>query len=179
MPTLTMITVPEYEITIRPLAPGELDFVLDVYHQCEDFLVLGPVPTASMEMVQKDLEISEEEGGIFCGIYTADEKMIGVVDFVLKNFQGDPHAAFLSLLMIAASYRGRGIGKAVVEAVENEIKNNPDVTMILSGVQVNNPRAVQFWQSNGYRIVHGPELMPDQTTVFGLQKDISQLHAGH
>ncbi len=44
------------------------------------------------------------------------------------------------------------------------------VTAILSGVQVNNPQAVQFWQKQGYRIVSGPTLMPDQTTVLGLRK---------
>ena len=169
---MLIMAISECSVKIRPLAPGELDAVLDVYHQCEDFLALGPVPTASMEMVLKDVEISKEEGGLFCGIYTVHEKMIGIVDFVPKGFHGDPHAAFLSLLMIAAPFRQRGIGKAVVEAIEQEIKKDPQITVILSGVQVNNPRAVQFWQSNGYRIVSGPELMPDQTTVFGLRKEI-------
>ena len=168
----TLIIIPEYSITIHPLAPGELEAVLDVYRQCEDFLALGPVPTASMEMVCKDIEISEKEGGSFCGIYTADEKMIGIVDFVPKGFHGDPQTAFLSLLMIAAPFRQRRIGKAVVEAIESEIKHDPQITTILSGVQVNNPRAVQFWQLHGYRITSGPELMPDQTTVYGLRKDI-------
>jgi hypothetical protein len=37
---------------------------------------------------------------------------------------------------------------------------------------VNNPLAVQFWQRMGYRIVGGPTLMPDQTTVFDLRKDL-------
>lgn len=174
-----IITIPEYSIKIHPIVSSELDSVLHVYRQCEDFLALGPVPTASMEMVLKDIEISKAGGGIFCGIYTADEKMIGIVDFVPKGFNADPHTAFLSLLMIAAPFRQHGIGKAVVEAIENDIKKDPQVTTILSGVQVNNPRAVKFWQTNGYRIVSGPKLMPDQTTVVGLRKDIEQLHILH
>jgi len=40
--------------------------------------------------------------------------------------------------------------------------------------QVNNPQAVSFWQKYGYRIVSGPTLVPDQTTVFGLRKDIDR-----
>jgi ribosomal protein S18 acetylase RimI-like enzyme len=91
-----------------------------------------------------------------------------------KGFRGDSHTAFLSLLMIGAPFREYGIGKAVVQAIENEIRKDSQITTILSGVQVNNPRAVQFWQSNGYRIVSGPELMPDQTTAFSLRKDIQQ-----
>jgi ribosomal protein S18 acetylase RimI-like enzyme len=160
---------------IRPITRDELEAVLDVYRQCEDFLALGPVPTASMEMVLQDIEISRREGGIFCGIYDAtDGKMIGVVDYVPGNFEGDPHQAFLSLLMIAAPFRQQGVGKAVVEAIEDEIKTDAQVTAILAGVQVNNPQAARFWQKRGYRIVSGPTLMPDQTTVFGLRKDIDR-----
>ena len=171
---MTTILVPEHSLEIRPVTQDDLDAVLEVYRQCEDFLALGPVPTASMEMVLKDLEISQEYGGIFCGIFAADGEMIGVLDYVPRNFKGDPHTAFLSLLMIAAPFRGHGVGKAVVEAFEYEIKKDQNVRTILSGVQVNNPRAVQFWQRNGYRIVSGPERMPDQTTAYSLQKDIDR-----
>ncbi|HQI83907.1 MAG TPA: GNAT family N-acetyltransferase [Anaerolineae bacterium] len=163
---------------ICPITHDELDAVLDVYRQCEDFLALGPVATASMAMVVQDIEISQHEGGIFCGIYTTDEttaettdgKMIGVVDYVPRGFEGDPHLAHLSLLMIAAPFRQQGVGKAVVEAIEQEITKDAQITAILAGVQVNNPAAIQFWQQRGYHIVSGPTLMPDQTTVFGLRK---------
>jgi ribosomal protein S18 acetylase RimI-like enzyme len=158
-------------LEIRSITQVDLGAVLNVYRQCEDFLALGPVSTASMEMVLADLELSRREGGNFCGIYTPDGKMVGIVDYVASNFEGNPHTAFLSLLMIAAPFRKHGIGQVVVTAVENEIRKNPQVTTIRSGVQVNNPQAIRFWQRNGYRIVSGPELMPDQTTVFGLQKD--------
>jgi ribosomal protein S18 acetylase RimI-like enzyme len=127
-----------------------------------------------MEMVLKDIEISKEECGIFCGIYTADGNMIGVIDYVPYNYNGDRHAAYLSLLMIAAPFRKQGIGRVVVEAIENEIKKDSQISTILAGVQVNNPQAVQFWQRNGYRIVSGPTLMPDQTTAYGLQKDLER-----
>ena len=161
-------------LEIRSITQDDLDAVLDVYQQCEDFLALGPVPTASMEMVLKDIEISQRGGGVFCGIYTTDGKMIGVVDYVPSSYEGDPQTAFLSLLMIASSFRKQGIGKAVVEAIENEIRRDTQVMAILSGVQVNNPQAVQFWQRNGYRIVSEPKLLPDQTTVFDLRKDFNQ-----
>jgi len=123
-------------------------------------------------MVRKDLEISKEEGGIFCGIYTENENMIGVVDYVPGNFQGNPQHAFLSLLMIDSSFRSHGIGKAIFDAVEKEIRQDPLVTTLLSGVQVNNPQAVQFWQRRGFSIVSEPKLMPDQTIVFDLRKEL-------
>lgn len=167
------VTTHDNRFQIRPITREELGDVLDVYRQCEDFLALGPVPVASMEMVLQDLEVSRHEGGIFCGIYgAASYQMIGVVDYVPHNFEGNPHHAFLSLLMIAAPFRQQRVGEAVVEAIEHEIRKDTQVTAILSGVQVNNPQAVKFWQKRGYRIVSGPTLRPDQTTVFGLRKDL-------
>lgn len=167
---MTIIHSPTFEI--RPIQQGDLDAVLEVYRQCEDFLALGPVATASMEMVLKDLELSENEGGTFCGIYASDGTMMGIVDYVPRNFEGEPQTAFLSLLMIAAPFRGQGLGAAIVAAVEKEIVKDTRITAIRSGVQVNNPQAIRFWQSRGYRIISGPQLMPDQTTVFGLLKNV-------
>lgn len=166
------IEIRDNSFEIRLITQDDLDAVLDVYRQCEDFLALGPVSTASLEMVLKDIKLSQQEGGVFCGIYTAEGEMIGVVDYVPSNFEGDPQVAFLALLMIAASFRKQGIGNAVVEAIENEIRKDAQVSTILSGVQINNPQAVKFWQRHGYQIVSGPELMPDQTTAFGLRKDL-------
>ena len=171
---LMMITV-KYQnssLEIRPVTQEDLEAVLEVYRQCEDFLALGPIATASMEMVLKDLEISKDEGGIFCGIYAPGGEMIGVIDYVPKDYQSDPHAAFLSLLMLASAYRDQGIGKAAVEAFEHEVTKDPQVSVIFAAVQVNNPRAVRFWQRNGYRIVSEPKLHPDQTIAVDLRKDI-------
>jgi ribosomal protein S18 acetylase RimI-like enzyme len=172
--TLKMLFAPYGSLEIRPVSCDELEAILQVYKQCEDFLALGPVPTASMEMVMQDIEMSRQEGGTFCGIHIASGEMIGVVDYVPAGYQGDPHTACLELLMIAAPYRKGGVGRAAVKMVEAEIRNNVQVSIILAGVQVNNPLAVKFWQRQGYRIVSGPALMPDQTTVYGLRKDLRE-----
>ena len=166
------ISLRDLSLEIRPIAQDDLGAVLDVYKQCEDFLALGPVPTASMDMVLKDIELSKAEGGIFCGIFTAGGRMIGVIDYVPRDYRGQPDTAFLALLMIALPFRKQGIGRAVVEAFENEVRKDPKVSTIFSGVQVNNPQAVQFWQRNGYRIVSEPKLYPDQSIAVDLQKDL-------
>jgi ribosomal protein S18 acetylase RimI-like enzyme len=160
-------------LEIRPVTSDNLEAVLEVYRQSEDFLALGPVATASMEMVRKDLELSKSIGATFCGIHTADGTMIGVLDYVPSHYEGNPQAAYLSLLMIAESWRNQGIGDAVVSAFEDEIKKDASVTVILAGVQVNNPKAIRFWQRHGYRVVSAPKLYPDGTTAVDLQKDIA------
>ena len=162
-------------LEIRNVAHHDLQPVLQIYRQCEDFLRLGPEPTASMAMVLKDIGSSRREGGMFCCVFTTGGQMIGVVDFVPQNFEGNPQAAFLSLLMIASPFRRRGFGTAVVELVEDEIKRDARITILLAGVQVNNPQARQFWQKMGYGIAGKAQLQPDRTIAFRLRKDIGRL----
>lgn len=168
-----MITLQGSTFDIVPVKPEDEQAIVDVYRLCEDFLALGPVATASIEMVRSDLMLSEKSGGIFCGIFRRlDSQMLGIVDFVPSGWLGDPTAAYLELLMIAAPYRRSGLGAEVVALVEQEIMRNPQILRIEAGVQVNNPSAVRFWQRMGYQIISGPELMPDGTTCFGLVKMI-------
>jgi len=164
------MTICGYSLAIRLITQDDLAAVLDVYRQCEDFLALGPAPVASLEMVRADIEMSQRDGGVFCGIFTADGQMVGVVDYIRCGFAGDPRHAFLSLLMIAAPYRRQGIGQAVVALIEDEIRKDPQITAIRAGVQVNNPHAIRFWQRHGYRIVSGPERHAGGTTAFRLSK---------
>ncbi len=158
---------------IRPVRDDERGAILDVYRECEDFLALGPVAQASMAMVEADLRLSEKSGGVFCGIYQPDGKMIGVLDIVLRLYEGDPSQAFLELLMIAQPYRSSGIGAAVVQAAEAEVRRDPAVKVIVSGVQYNNPGGIRFWTRHmGYRIT-GPAVdCGDGTSGYPLRKDL-------
>lgn len=158
------------DFSLRPVRGDECAAILEVYRRCEDFLALGPQAHASAEMVRQDLELSRHEGGQFCGIYAPGGEMIGVVDYVLQGFEGNPQHAFLSLLMIARGQRRHGLGRAVVATVEGEIRQRPEVTAILSAAQVNNPAAIHFWQREGYAIVSQPELQADGTTTVRLYK---------
>lgn len=158
---------------IRPVGQADADGILDVYRRCEDFLSLGPVPHASIQMVFDDLQHSHDEGGVFCGIFVGG-RMVGVVDYVRDNFGGEKGVAFLSLLMIVEEHRGRGLGRKVVEAVEAEMLTDEGISKIRSGVQVNNAAGIAFWKRMGYRIVSGARAMPDQTTVYDLLKEVDQ-----
>jgi len=155
---------------IRPLRDDDLLPVLEVYRQCEDFLARTPKPTASMEIVQEDLALSRQNGGIFCGIYNHTGTMMGILDVVLSGFEGERGSAFIELLMIGQPYRQRGLGSAVVQALETYIQRDTHVNVILAAVMVNNPVAIRFWERHGYKIVGGPEAEPDGTTVWKLSK---------
>lgn len=156
---------------IQKVDRSSIDSIYNVYKNCEDFLSLGPVSTASKQMILDDFKISEGEGGNYCGIFFK-ERMIGIIDFILSGFEGDPSHAYLSLLMISANFRKKGIGYDVVKTVENEIIKNHNIRSILVSVQINNKQAIAFWEKMGYIIVSGPQVMPDTTITLKLQKDI-------
>jgi ribosomal protein S18 acetylase RimI-like enzyme len=163
------------EFVIRPFLGSEADLVaiLEVYRQCEDFLALGPVATASMEMVLADLELSKKEGCTYCLICSISTgEVLGVIDYSLSGFEGHPETAFLSLLMISAPHREKGLGEAVVRIVEEHIRAGACARGIESGVQVNNPGGIRFWQRMGYRIVSEATPMSDGTTAYRLWKDL-------
>lgn len=168
------LTGPQFLIRpIDPTSPSDLAAVLEVYRQCEDFLALGPVATASMEMVRADLKLSADAGGDFCGIFDPQTGvMMGIVDTVICGFEGHADAAGLELMMIGAPHRHKGLGEAVFHAVEDAVRRDGRAKVFRSGVQVNNPNAIRFWQRMGFQIVSGPEQMPDSTICYQLWKSL-------
>ncbi|MFH1686812.1 MAG: GNAT family N-acetyltransferase [bacterium] len=162
----------DYLFEIKLITGSDLEDVLEVYRQCEDFLALGPEPRASMAMVLIDIEMSRCEGSQFCGVFALNGKMIGVVEFVPSDFNGEARLAFISLLMIVPPLRSQGIGTHVLELVESKIRATGSVSEIRTAVQLNNPRALLFWQKNHYCVFGNPELRPDQTVVSYLRKKL-------
>ncbi|NMC45797.1 MAG: GNAT family N-acetyltransferase [Chloroflexi bacterium] len=160
------------KVDIKLVGKADVNEILDVYLQSEDFLALGPQSNATVQMVEQDIEEIVREGGNFYGIFDQMRKMIGVVAYVPGNFRNDPAKAFLSLLMISKPYRSKGVGEEVVVMVEEEVSHDETVNMIESAVQVNNPRAISFWKRNGYRITSRPQLQSDGTVIYRLQKKI-------
>lgn len=168
------VTMTAGMVEVRNIGPESLAAVLEVYRQCEDFLALGPVPVASVQMVRTDLRASQRAGGVFCGVLDGQGTMVGVVDWVPRRRDCEPPVAELSLLMVAARHRRRGIGTAVVAAIEQAIRQDKAVVAITAGVQVNNPGALRFWQELGFCVVSEPKLLDDGTTAVGLRKDLGR-----
>jgi ribosomal protein S18 acetylase RimI-like enzyme len=156
---------------IRPIQDSDLPAVLAVYRQCEDFLALGPVPTASLEMIAADRELSRSEGSQYNGLFAEDGTLMGIFDFVRSGYQGDPGCAYIELLMIAAPYRGRGLGEEAVRWLEKELIGS-GTSLLRAGVQVNNSGAVRFWQRMGFAIASEAELLADGTVCYRLEKDL-------
>lgn len=147
-----------------------LEPLLGLYRQCEDFLALGPNPAASPEMVLADLALSRENGGEFYGIYVGDE-LAGVLDLIPSGYEGEAHTAFLELLMLAAKWRGQGLGESVFAAVVERLRGE-GIHTLKAGVQVNNPGALRFWLRQGFHITSAPKLLADGTTCVDLSLNL-------
>ncbi len=153
---------------VHPVDERDMPALLEVYRGCEDFLALGPVPRASPKMIEDDLKLSRDIGGLYGGIYE-DAVLAGVLDFVPDGWQERPGEAFLELLMLAAPYRGRGLGARVLASLEQRLAA-AGVRVLQAGVQINNPLAIRFWLGHGFVLTSGPKDLPDGTTCYGMAK---------
>jgi len=160
------------ELSTAPVDENNMISILDVYYQSEDFLSLGPISKASMKMVKDDMEHSKYENGCYCYIRNSLGHMVGVLDFIPNTKESD--VSFLSLLMIAAPYRRKGYGKAVVIALEKYLIKLYKTTQIKSAVQINNIDAIKFWRKMGYHISKNPKNRPDGTVVYSISKVLSE-----
>ena len=155
-------------LRIHPISESDLQSVFEVYKQCEDFLSLGPVSVASIEMVKEDIEHSKRGNGIFCGI-SDNNGMIGIIDFIpeIKKY-----IAFLTLLMIAKPYRYKGLGLAIMNAFEKYLKTRYNSRSLESGVQINNILGINFWKKCGFIIDAIENHLPDRTIAYDMKKEI-------
>jgi RimJ/RimL family protein N-acetyltransferase len=157
-------------LRIAKIGQIDLDSSLQVYRQCEDFLSLGPVARASMEMLLKDMNHSENSNGFFCGIWDEIGNQVGVIDFIPEKGKG---TAILELLMVAKPFRKMGFGSEVLRCLESYLKTVYKTRRMESGVQVNNEDAIRFWRRHGFHIEERGRDMGDGTTAYEMYKDIS------
>jgi len=156
---------------LSPLLENQHIQALAVYQACEDFLALGREPQASAAMVAADRQYSIRQGGIYCGIWLS-EIMVGVLDYIPLHHEGRAQSAFINLLLIAAPWRGRGLGRSIITWLETHLAGS-DIDQIWTAVQVNNPAALAFWQRCGYVIKTAPARQADGTTTQLLAKPLA------
>ena len=145
--------------------------VLEIYRHSEDFLALGPVPHAFMEMVEADIEKSGRCGGRFCVIENLAGVPIGVLDFALHQ---SARMAFLELLMIAREHRRKRYGGSVVASLQGYLRQRHGTRRIDAGVQANNVPGIRFWKSCGFRIDVTPHALADGTEAYDMSKKLDK-----
>ena len=145
-----------------------INAILEVYIESEDFLSLGPKNKASIEMVNSDINYSKSHGYKYYEIKIENET-IGICDFCISGFEDIEENGYINLIMIKENKRNMGYGKLILGNIEKEIAHCK-TNKIIAFVQTNNMKAIKFWENNGYQKTSNEILNEDMTIVYRMEK---------
>ncbi len=156
---------------LRPLAEADMDSAIALYQQPEACLATEPVRPADRETVEIDMEMCQEEGWSYRGIFHPTGPLAGIVSYLPADNPEYPGAASIHRLMIAPQYLDDGLGQAVVQEVEAEVRQDSHARKILAGAASRNVQALRFWQENGYTRTSGSPLLADKDEMSLFEKE--------
>ncbi len=128
----------------------------------------NPSGLNSREKPRKNLTGSPPDGGRRTNLSGSMGKLVGILDYT-PGYNGDPCATFIELLMIAAPYRGRGLGEQAVRWLVSTLGGEAGHLKLYAAVQVNNPAAIRFWQRMGFHITGPAAIQPDTTITYPIE----------
>lgn len=105
-----------------------------------------PAPSAANMLLIERPEGKKPNDKFLFGIYTQNQRLIGVLDAV-RDYP-NLHDWWVGLLLFDPPHRGQGLGKRVFQAFEKWVINQ-GAHRICLGVIEENRRAYQFWQKVG------------------------------
>ncbi len=142
-----MIPLAELTPKRRPARPEDAPRLHAVYLASPGyFRLLGSEPPALAD-VARELEAAARDPRRRLELLYLNRRAVGVLDYKLDH--PGPGEAAISLVLVAEPYRGRGIGRRAVAALEAELK--PRARRLYAVVYGQNPGAERFFQALGYR----------------------------
>ena len=79
-------------------------------------------------------------------VYVEEKKIIGFISYKIKN-----NEATIGLVAVLPNYQGKGIGKKLLQFVENELIKN-DIKVLNIPTQKENLEACSFYEKRGYKV---------------------------
>lgn len=80
-------------------------------------------------------------------------KLVGMVGALKNSSKKRSHAASIVAVFVDSSYRGRGIGKRLMQNILNLLKEDPQIIKVDLDVNTQNKEAVRLYESCGFEIV--------------------------
>ena len=126
-------------IKIQRLSSSDLDPVMDdLVNLLQDSVRGGAsigflLPITSAEAKEYWREVKNSLGGPFRIMIVAkmDEQIVGSVQLDLASRPNGSHRAEVIKLMVHSSWRNRGIGQALLQAIEQEAQKTERTTLVL------------------------------------------------
>lgn len=110
--------------------------------------------SASFEEKEKipDLEWQKDLGGI---IYFAqvNEKLVGMAGEYRETGKKSSHIAVIFGIYLNKDFRGKGIGRKLLQTLLNELENQEDIVKLNLDVNTTQTSAVELYKSLGFEIV--------------------------
>ena len=147
-----LFDVPGYGV--RCLQPEDMAALQALLENSSDYsqLVTGlpPGPSAAYSLLTDCPPEKTPDDKFVIGFFTAQQVLIGVLDFI-RDYptQSD---WWIGLLLLDPAYRGQGLGQRVFRAFEQWVKQH-DARRIGLGVVEQNQGAYRFWQTVGFEPV--------------------------
>ena len=82
-----------------------------------------------------------------------NEKPIGMIVYIFNNKIKTNHIANIFGVYVKKEYRGRGIGKKLIESAISQIKKNKNIIKINLTVNPKQKSAVKLYEKYGFKIV--------------------------
>lgn len=138
-------------MTIRPYLPEDKNAVIELWRECN--LV------QSWNNPKRDIERKSRVNPELFLVGLVDGKVVATV---MGGYEG--HRGWVNYLAVAPAYRRRGLGRLIMEAVEEKIRAM-DCPKINLQIRADNLEAVKFYESIGYkteaRVSMGKRLVED------------------
>jgi RimJ/RimL family protein N-acetyltransferase len=147
-----LFKIPGYHVKL--LQSEDAAILQALLEKCADYslLVTGspPGPTAATSLLADHPEGKSAKDKIVTGIFTAKQELVGVLDAIRDYPAQDDW--WLGLLLLAPTYRHRGLGQRVYRSFERWA-GRCGARSIYLGVIEENQGATRFWQKAGFEPV--------------------------
>lgn len=148
--TLPLVT----DYVIRYLTLADTASVQSLYERCADYieLVTGnkPGPVAAQHIFTELPAGKTYNDKLLIGIFTPDDKLIGIID-AIRNYPTEGEW-YLNLLLLDPQERNRGLGEKIYH-IFAEWAMMQGAQAISLTVLAQNTRAQRFWQRLGFEAI--------------------------
>lgn len=150
-------------VCLRPLQDDDLDAVVALFRATPNYtaaLNYGQETLTTLRL-QRDLDDARQHPSrsLFAIERTNDHTIVGVADVEREGTMSD--AATITLLLIGGPHQEQGYGSEAADLLEGALFTDPNVDLILAGVDEASELGMRFWQRRGYDpsglTTHDPE----------------------
>jgi ribosomal protein S18 acetylase RimI-like enzyme len=120
------------------------EFLIDTKRTTGD---LPPDPESDCDNYIRAIQKTQKRNVNFCSMVRDDQEVIGFVDVFPVN--NKPEIGFIEFIYLIEKYRGKGIGKILMDFVYSVLKEN-NCRKIYLNVSEKNNQAIKFYKKYGF-----------------------------